>query len=274
MFPSLQEGHVIAVNPTRRRLTVELASSEIVEARVLYHGPADAVRVSHLALPGRGTWGLVAFPFGDDRAGVWLGSTYPMFMDALTTDNDPFMEYNSHWSGAYELLNQAGEWCKSFPDGTFLQVSGSTAKPTLYRHTVDENQVQQSTVFPDNERVPNPPSPFNILISHSTGATVLIDVSGSIIATAAKGYVVQANANGASFTLTADGAITGNVASGEQILLSAGGAATSYTLVRTDLLMAYINGHVHSNGNDGDDTGTPVVAMTTAVQSALIDVSE
>lgn len=275
-FSPLQEGRVIAVNVQLRRLTVELASGQIVHPKTLHYGPADGARVSHKALPARGTWGLVAFPSQDDRNCIWLGAFYPMFMDALTTNTDQFLEYDSHWSGAYELLDQQGQWTKSFPDGTFIQVSASTSKPATYRHTVDQNQNQQLTLFPDSERIANPPSsPYNVVVNHPSGASILIDTNGNVTVTAANGKQLEATANEAWVTITDSGAIEVNVAGGQQLYLSAGNGDTQYTLVRTDLLVAWLNGHTHTNGNQGSPTGTPIQALSNStIQSELIDISE
>jgi len=328
-FPNLQEAQVVSVDPNKRRITVQMASGQQAEVRMGYHGPADAVRVSHKALPGRGSWGLCAFPYGDNRAGIWIVGTYPAFVDALTTQSDPFMEYDAHWSGAYEMMDQSGQWLKSFPDGTFLQVSGSIDKAKMFRHTVDQQQVQQLTEFPDSERIPNPPSPRFFFLNHSSGttaeidpkgnttvtgakgatceitfngATIIIDSNGSITATAANGQKFQANANNASITIDNSGSIHANAASGQEfqatanngsitidatggieanaaagknLKFSAGGGATSFTLVRTDLLVSLFNSHIHSNGNAGGNTGVPVTPLTAAgIQSNIAGVSE
>ena len=267
-----------------------------------YHGPADAVRVSHRPMPGRGTWGLIAFPDGkDNRNGVWVCATYPAFVDALTTDTDQFMDYESHWSGAYEVMDQEGRWTKSFPDGTYIQVSDSTTKPTMYRHTVDGSENQQLTAFSDSERVPNPPSPRHFYISHPSGttahinpkgtttvngapgatctvnfnnATIVIDSTGNIICTAASGQQFQANANNGHITIDKNGAIWGDAAPGQHMRFSAGGAASPYTLIRTDLFLAAFNSHTHTDSH-GDTVNPPVKQLVPGdVQSIMTDVSE
>lgn len=274
MFPSLQEGQVISVDPRLRRLTVQLASAQIVDVRVGYYGPADGVRVSHKALPGRGSWGIVAFPFGDKRAGIWLCTSHPNFQDALTTETDPFMEYDSHWSGAYEMLDQNGQWLKSFPDGTFFLVSGSAVKPTTYHHTVDDKQVQHLTIFPDSERVPNPPSPRYIYVNHPSGTNAEIDPKGNTTVNGAANAVCTVKFNGAFITIDANGGIEINTAGGQNMKVSAGGGATSYTLVRTDLLVSWLNSHTHPDPQ-GSTTGTPSSPATIAgIQSTMTNVSE
>jgi hypothetical protein len=71
------------------------------------------------------------------------------------------------------------------------------------------------------------------------------------------------------------GAINGNAAPGQHMNLSAGGSATSFTLVRTDLLVQWLATHTHTNGNAGGNTGAPVQAINAgSVQSTMANVSE
>lgn len=196
-FPTILEGRVTAHDIPNRRLIVELPSVQMlgIGVKMLYHGPADGVRVHHRAMPGRGTWGICAFPAGEPINGIWLGSFYNSFLTALTTDNDPFAEYSAHWSGAYEHLDVSGHWIKSFPDGTWLQVSDQTTKPTLNRQVVNADQSQELKEFSDGERVPNPPSdPYTLTINHGSGATVVIDPSGNVSITAKSGQLVSVTA--------------------------------------------------------------------------------
>lgn len=276
MFPILQEGRVIAVDIPNRRLTVELPSTQAVQVRMGYHGPADGARVSHRPMPGRGTWGLCAFPYGENRTGIWVCSHYPSFIDAVSTDTDQFMEYDSHFSGAWEMMDGTGQWTKSLPDGTFIQSAESTTKPETFRHTVDPQQNVQLTSFPDSERIPNPPSPRNFMISHGSGTVVQIDPSGNTSITGAKGATCKFAFNGATFTIDTNGGVEVNTAAGQNIKLSAGGDASQFTLVRTDLFLQYINNHKHLGVQAGTGvTGVPSVAATAAgIQSTMQNVSE
>lgn len=302
MTPAITSARVLAVDIPSRRLVVELPSRQVVKVRMLHHGPADGLRVSHSAMPGRFTYGLVIFPGGDNRSGFWVGSFYGAQEDALATDTDQFLEYNSHWSGAYEVLDGEGRWTKAFPDGTFIQVSDSTTKPTLYRHTVDQSQNQQLTEFTDAERVKSKPSPRNVVIDHPSGTTHVIDTNGNVLvtggqnskctlsfgggtvtidnkgnitATAASGAEVYLTANGGFLQIDQNGAINGNAASGQHMNFSAGDGATSFTLVRSDLLTNWLLNHTHLNGNNGGNTGVPVQAINPGlIQSTMANVSE
>lgn len=281
---------------------MDLPSRQIVTVQMLIHGPADGVRISHPAMPGRYTHGIVIFPAGDSINGFWIGAFNSSQEDALTTDTDQFMEYNSHWSGAWELLDQEGKWTKSFPDGTYIQSSDVTDKPTTYVHTVDAQQNQQLTEFTESQRVPSPPLPRHLYIHHAAGTdqdidpsgnvvmngapgasltlnfnggTVTIDAHGSITAAAASGQQVELTANGGFLQINQSGAINGNAAPGQHMNFSAGGSATSFTLVRSDLLSQWLAGHTHTNGNGGGNTGTPVQSIEpSTVQSTMANVSE
>lgn len=166
--------------------------------RRLYDGSADSLRISKKPLPTRGTHGLVIFPMGDLRNPVWLGAIQQNLSDAIPSDaNDPFMHYDSHFSGHWSLLDQFGNHATQFADGTSLTVNASGgALPTTYRNIVDQNQERQRVAFPFSQRVPSPPQPFTLSISQATsgslgGATVTIDASGNVnITPSAGGNVV------------------------------------------------------------------------------------
>lgn len=233
------------------RLVVDIPSAQVLGlgVRMLIHGPADGVRVNHAALPGRGTWGIVVFPYGDPRNGLWIGSFYPSQQTAYTSIDDPFLEYNSHFSGAYETLDQTGQWTKSFPDGTFIQVSGvsaSVAKPAMHRQTVDPQQNQKLTPFTDGQRVPNKPAPRTLTIHHATGASVVIDDQGNVIVSSAQGKNVtvvsdtEIDVTAPLVKLTGDLHVTGEVVAGF------GGSD-----------QVGLQSHVHGHGTAAAGTTTP-----------------
>jgi hypothetical protein len=197
-FPGLLEGRVVGHDIPNRRLIVELPSVQLlgIGVKMLYHGPADGVRVHHRAMPGRGTWGICAFPAGDPINGIWLGSFYNALLTAHTTANDPFAEYSAHWSGAYEFMDVSGRWTKSFPDGTWIQCSDQVNKPSFRRQIINPDQTQQFQDFSDSERVPDPPdNPYTFTINHGSGAVITIDSSGNIGITAKSGQLVTVKAN-------------------------------------------------------------------------------
>lgn len=273
MAPLITNARVLSVDPVNRRLVVGLPSQQMVTVRMLVHGPADGVRVSHGAMPGRFTEGVVLFPFGDNRNGIWIGSIYASQDDAYTTETDQFAEYNSHWSGYYDYLDGNGQSVVSWPDGTYLLVSGSTTKPTFNRHIVDDQQNRQLTQFTDAQRVPNPPSARHVNLHHASGTFVDIDPSGNLTVSGAANAQIQLKTNNGYVLIDSSGVVTVNSASGK-VNLEVAGNTPQYTLVRTDLLVTWLTAHTHSNGNSGSPTGTPIQSLTASqIQSNVPEVS-
>jgi phage baseplate assembly protein gpV len=226
--PLISNARVIAVDVPQRRLTVTLPSTQVASVRMGYHGPADGLRVKHDAMPGRGTEGIVVFPAGDNRNGIWICSIYAQQMDALTTSTDQFMEYNSHWSGHFHLLDGEGNFTESFADGSFLQVGSGTTVPATYRNVVNAQQQRTAVQLTAAQRVSNPPTPFNITLQHATGTVVSIDPSGNPSITGAAGTAITftfgstkmvIDANGVHITgeLDATGNVTAGMGTGDQV---------------------------------------------------------
>ena len=226
--PLISNARVIAVDVPQRRLTVTLPSTQVASVRMGYHGPADGLRVKHAAMPGRGTEGIVVFPAGDNRNGIWICSIYAQQMDALTTSTDQFMEYNSHWSGHFHLLDGEGNFTELFADGSFLQVGSGTTVPATYRNVVNAQQQRTAVQLTAAQRVPNPPTPFNITLQHATGTVVSIDPSGNPSITGAAGTAMTftfgstkmvIDANGVHITgeLDATGNVTAGMGTGDQV---------------------------------------------------------
>ncbi len=288
MPQTIQVAQVIGHAPEQHGLLVMLPSGQFITnpIRVLKSGPCDGLRIHQTALPGRGTWGLVLFPYDDDRNGVWIGAFEANLIDAITTTaGEPFTEYSAHWSGAWELMQDDGEWCKSFPDGTYVVVASGTIKPTTYRHIVNPDQTQSRVVFTDADRIPTPPSPWYYRIQHATGSYIEIDPSGNVSVISPGGNVdVQA---GGTCTITVTGATTinstgnitatsqGNVditATGTAAVTSSASAsvtAPAITLgasgqtLQTIVLGSFesiFNNHTHSDPQGGT-TGVPSTPM-------------
>ena len=176
IYPYFSKALVMSVDPHAHGVYVTLASGQqpALPLKVLQQD-ASSASVKHGVLPRPGTWGLVCFPGGDSRSGVWLGATYLAQQNAYTTETDPNVEYNLHPSGAFEWMDGNGQWAKEFPDGTFITCGTTGAKPTLNRHIVNPDQTQSFENLPDATRVPNPPSPFIFTISHPSGVTIEIN---------------------------------------------------------------------------------------------------
>lgn len=289
MTPLISNARVISVDVPSRRLWVTLPSTQIVQVRTTFPGAADGLRVNHKALPGRGTEGLVLFPGGDNRNGFWIASIYAQAMDALTTQNDPYLEYDSHWSGHYRILDKNGNLTESHADGSFLQVGSGTAPPPTSRHTVDAKQVRQVTPLAQAQRVPNPPPPFNFTLRHITGTVALIDTAGNVVVSGApaassthtfggttlhidpSGNVNLAGASGASLTVTFGGATvnidsSGNVSITAPTSVKIGGPGETLHPLLTSLAAAVYNSHNH--GSNG--AAAPTQQMTGGDQTTIL----
>lgn len=244
--------------------------------RMLYQGYADPLRVRQVPLPQRGTWGLVIFPNGDIRNGLWLGAYYPNQADALTTPatgTDPAMDYYAHWSGFWSLLDGGGNFAQQWPDGTSLTVAAATGVPTVYRHTVDDQQAQTKRAFTMAERVATTPAAFYLDLVHSTGLRVLVDVDGNLTITGnASGHGSRLTMTFGGTTLTMNTGVSGaqgNVslalAGTDVFSITQGGAADNDFLVLVSKLITLFNNHVHSGIQvGGSNTGTPTASATVA----------
>lgn len=227
-------GQVLSQDPEHDSITVIIQSGgqyATAPIRILYHGHADAMRLNKKPLPGKGTWGLVVFPNGDIRNGSWLGGYHSTLMDAIPADaSDPFMSYDAHYSGDWHLLDQYGNRAQQFADGSTLTINASgAALPTVYRHTVDENQQQQRVIYPFKDRVPNPPPPFATSYGQAVsgslgGATVTIDASGNTSFTCATtGHTFTITYNSATIQVSGNGNISITDANNNSIAMNTNG---------------------------------------------------
>lgn len=171
--------------------------------QVMSQGPRDAVVGRFPALPTAGTHGLVVFPSGDSRNGVWMGSISTQQTDASAhVPGNGAADYAAHYGGGWSMRSADGQTTEVFPDGTMVQVGPVTPVPT--RHTIDENQQRQRTHFLPAQRIPQKPNPFPVLVQHASGASVSIDSAGSIALIAAAGQTVSLSVSG-GVTLTLSG---------------------------------------------------------------------
>lgn len=261
MYPLLTQAQVISQDPATGGLNIVLPSGQMCAypVRFGYYGPADGMRVNHPALPGRGTWGLVAFPGGDNRAGVWLNSFYSQFIDARTSNTDAFMEYNSHFSGFYETLSKIGQRVQRYPDGTTIIIGADTTPPPVHRHVVNPVQRQVLQEFTDAERVPSPPSPFNVLLTHASGTSAQIAPDGTVTVNSGAGQTI--------FQMTPEGII--NITAGTQINI--GGIVETLFRLMDERMIAIYNNHTHGGVQAGGDvTGVPGVPLTIGAETTTI----
>lgn len=247
MIPWLTRAQVVSTAPPNKvNVIFPSGQSPGFPVQVLTEGPADAQRVQQEPLPRPGTWGIIGFPNGDSRNGVWLGSYYANQEQAYTIPDDPHFRYFSHWSGHYETLDKDGNSVTYHPDGTYVAVGSMTALPSTNRQTVDATQTQQSVPFPASDRIPNPPSPFYVTIAHASGATLQITPAGQINVIAAPGQTIN---------------------------FSQEGQTVNDALVLVSKFISEFNAHTHGDPQGGTTT-TPTAPLTAAdVESAITKTS-
>jgi hypothetical protein len=203
----------------------------------MMYGSADALRVSQKALPTEGTWGLCAWPYGDSRNGIWLGSIYTQGNSALANTN-PDIDYEAHPSGAWSYLDQNGNYTFSLPDGSSVQFGSA---PSITRNIVNEAQQTVSIPYPNNTRMSGSPTPFPFSFSLASGTTVSVDTSGNV---------------------------TINLAASGTLNITEGGAASDF-LVLASKMVTQFNAHTHGGGP------TPTTPITsTEIKSTLIGIQE
>lgn len=227
-IPLFSEAMVLSPDPKAPGLRVVLASGQVpaLPVKVGHIGAADGVAVDHRPLPRPGTWGLCAFPGGDNRNGVWLCSLYLSQVDAYTSETDPNMDFQGHYSGAFEMLDGKGQWTKAFPDGTFIQVAATTTRPQLNRHIVDDTQTRQLVLFTDNQRIANPPAAYQTIISTPSGTSIHIDGAGNVTVTGATGASLTQTFGGSTINISSSGQMTLTDASGTSLAFQDNGTAT------------------------------------------------
>lgn len=250
--PPFARGVVVGYNPQDQDSVVVMFpnSGQIAgyPVKVLHRGAADFMRIDQDPLPTRGTWGLVAFPEGDVRNGIWLGSYYPAKANAVTSPpGDPTVRYHAHYSGDWDYLDGAGVEAHQWADGSYF-VAGSGALPTAYRQTVDENQTVSRLAYARSARIPSPPSAFPFTYVHESGTSISVDVSGNVTVALAASKVLN---------------------------ITQGGAAASDFLALVSKLVTAFNNHVHTGvQSGGSNTGTPASPWSsTTVNSTIIDIS-
>lgn len=212
---------VIAHDPNSDSMYVMLSTGQITgfPVRRLYQGTSDGMRISKPPLPVQGSWGLVIFPSGDARNGVWLGSYPPNMVDAIpNSQDDPFCDYHSHWSGHWNFTHGiSGYTATQFADGSYAVAASGSDLLTTYRHTVDDQQKQQRIAFTFKDRNPNPQPTFAYtFVQSGTQFSAYLTTSGSLTVTFNKGQTltVQQSGTGAVWTIDGNGNITFSAASG------------------------------------------------------------
>ena len=216
-----------------------------LECDVGTDGPRDGQRGHYPPLPTPGTRGLISFPRGDLRSGVWLKSIRGPLLDANhgTDGKGHFAASQAMPSGTWSYDDETGQHATVYPDGTTLLVGFSTA-PTLTRHTLGENQAPITQPFAQSQRVKTAPGPFPVSIVTASGASTTLQADGGVVVSshggvagggatatlAASGVVTIVNSGGASVTLASNGSVQVHAAVGQLVTISSGGVAQAVKL--------------------------------------------
>ena len=255
--PPLIEAIVSAQDPDNEAVFVLLGGAyggqgPPISVQVGTQGPRDATVGRHPALPTQGTHGVVAFPRGDFRNGIWLTSISTQFTDASAhAPGNGGADYAAHYGGGWSWRGQEGTVVEAMPDGTILQLGPTMPAPT--RHTVDGQQQRQRTPFTAQQRVPQRPTPFPVSITHPTGAAATLTAAGAWQLTAATGQPITLNANGATMTIDASGNL--------QIVVANTVTVNATTVNVTGDVVAgtvSLQHHVHINGGGTGNSGPPL----------------
>jgi len=241
--PSDTTGTCIGPVPGRYAVMVLVDGSPAaggLECDVGTDGPRDAQRGDYPPLPTPGTRGLISFPRGDLRSGVWVRSIRGPLLDVNhgIDGKGHFASSSAMPSGTCQYHSETGQFALVFPDGTEVLV-GYATPPVLTRHTLGANQAPITVPFAQSQRVKTAPSAFPLLVKSSGGASVSLPIDGSAVVTsagnailtlAADGHAVLTSTGGATVTVAVDGSVTVHAASGKLVTVSSGGTAQAVRL--------------------------------------------
>lgn len=276
MLAQLVQAQVVAHDPpfgirVAFRTTGQQASFRVLLGRDF----GNAVSVSQRPMPQIGSWGLVAFPNQDLRNGVWICAIYPSLLDALTTTKsdgsnptDPHIDYEAHFSGDWSILDGLGNFAHQYVDSSYFVAASGTALPTVYRHTVDGNQKQQTVPFSYADRIPNPPaSGFNYRFHHKSGTDLLLDTSGSVTVSGASGATLKFLFGGSTFMVDASGNTTVSGAAGATLTQTFG--HTSFTIDASGLTTLALPGGKTFNVTQGGGSATDAWALVSKLLNVI-----
>lgn len=239
-LPLLTNAWVTGRDESKRELYVRLPSTQAtgIPVSLGYVGPADDLRVNQHPLPRIGTQGLVAFPYGDARNGIWLMSIYGAGNAAFMPNGDGRLR--TEWTGEVEYMSNAGDYYHRYPDGSFLTLGTSTDAPTITRRVVNSSQAYENVEAPDSVRRSGTVSSKPFQFTHSSGVKILIQ--------------------GNTLTVT--------LKDGSEFIIGADGAPDGLPLVSK--LVSVFNAHTHpENGSPPSDQ-----ISASDIQSTILGVSK
>lgn len=173
-MPLLSQAWVTGRDASKRTLYVRLSSTQGtgIPVGIGYHGPADDLRVDQKPLPRIGTMGLVAFPYGDARNGIWIQSIYGAGNAATMPNGDGRLR--TEWTGEVEYMSDSGDYYHRFPDGSYFTLGTDTSVPDITRRIVNSSQTYEDVTAPDSVRRSGTVDPKPFQFVHSSGVTVLV----------------------------------------------------------------------------------------------------
>jgi hypothetical protein len=248
-----------------------LKSGQVVGHPVkMTYDQADGLRIRQKSLPGRGTWGVIVFPNGDQRNGVWIGAYNAILADAITSGpGDDFIEYFSHWSGYWDYLSESGDKTIAFPDGTTITITESGTAASTYRHVVDQNHNQLRVPVAQTDRIPTPAPAKIITVTHASGTKVNVDAAGNVTTTVVGDSTINVTGNASmtvsgtftgsakSWAMTGPCTWDGNLSVTGTIVASSDISDHSGNYGTVNLIRTTYNGHYHGGVTTGSgDTAT------------------
>ncbi len=215
-YPHMSLAVVLAQDTTLWGVKVMLLSGQTppFTFQVMRPGCSDSFRINQTSLPVVGTWGLVAFVNGDERTGFWMGSVDANYITAVQNIQDPYLEFESHYSGYVSYLDQNSISFEQFADGTYILCSNSTTPPALTRTIVNQDQSLSTVSLNLSDRITNIPSPRYFILNHASGTDTEIAPSGAVSVQIASGGTLTAICGGSTAEIDSSGNTTFTGASG------------------------------------------------------------
>lgn len=215
-YPHLSRAVVISQDTTLWGVKVMLLSGQMppFTFQVMRPGCSDSFRINQNSLPVVGTWGIVAFVNGDERTGFWVGSVDANYITAVQNNQDPYLKFESHYSGYVSYLDQNSVSFEQFADGTYILCSNSTTPPALTRTIVNQDQSLSTVSLNLTDRITSVPSPRYFILNHASGTNVEIAPSGAATVQIASGGTLTASCGGSVAEMDSSGNTTITGASG------------------------------------------------------------
>lgn len=196
-FPVLALAQVEAVHPGENALSVNFPNYAMLNGtRVVVSADRATGHAGTFSLPTRGSWGLVSFYQDDARSGVWTRSLSDNVTNAVPIDlfmDDPLLLATIYHDLGHHLHFSSGDDERVLPDGTLIRFThtknGALSNIGLRDHKTHRTEGYY-TEDRDRQRREPPASapPVDIVIAHSSGASVVISADGRIDVATPRGH--------------------------------------------------------------------------------------